>query len=68
MLNPCSILLTEQKSVSLLNSEELSDPPRPLWSQMDPASRQQLSQMIAKLIRRMRLPLTEKEVGDDAAA
>lgn len=68
MLNLCPILLTEQQSMSWLNPEALSDPPPPLWSQMDPANCQRLSQMFAELIRRIRLPLTEKEVADDAAA
>ena len=67
MLNLCPILWAEQeKPVSWLNPEARSDPPPPLWSQMDPASRQRLSQMIAKLIRHIRLPLTEQEMGDDA--
>jgi hypothetical protein len=68
MMNLCPILLTEQQSVSWLNPEQLSDPLPPLWSQMDPISRQRLSQMIAELTRRIRLPLTEREVGDDTAA
>jgi hypothetical protein len=68
MLNLCPILLTKQQSVSWLTPEALNDPPPPLWSQMDPASCQRLSQMIAELIRRIGLPLTEQEVGDDAAA
>jgi hypothetical protein len=69
MLNLYPTLLTEQeKPVSSLCPEVLNDFPPPLWSQMDPASRQRLSQMIAELIRRIRLPFAEKEVGDDAAA
>jgi hypothetical protein len=38
--------------------------PLPLWNQMDPASRQQLVQWIAALIRRTRIPNPEKEVSD----
>lgn len=68
MLNLCPILLTEQQSGSWLNPEQLSGPPPHLWSQMDPISRQRLSQMIAELTRRIRLPFAEQGVGDDAAA
>jgi hypothetical protein len=71
MLNLYPILLTEQeKPASLPIPEALNDSLPPLWSQMDPASRQRLSQMIAELIRRIWFPFTEKEkeVGNDAAA
>jgi hypothetical protein len=71
MLNLYPILLTEQeKPVSVPTPEALNEPLPPLWSQMDPVSRQRLSQMIAELIRRIWFPFAEKEkeVGNDAAA
>ena len=49
-------------------AETSSDSPPPLWSQMAPASRQQLSQMIAELIRRIQLPSHKKETTHEKAA
>jgi len=53
---------------ALINAETSSDFPPPLWSQMAPASRQQLSQMIAELIRRTQLPSHAKEALNEKAA
>jgi hypothetical protein len=47
-----------------MDAESPSAFPPPLWSQMDLASRRQLAQRIAALIRRIRLPNPEMEVGD----
>ena len=47
-----------------MGTEFLGDLPPLLWSQMDPASRQQLVQWIVVLIRRIRIPSPEKEVND----
>jgi len=69
MLNPCPIPPTESgRPRSSIDAETPSTCPPPLWSQMAPASRQQLSQMIAELIRRIQLPGHAKEALDEKAA
>lgn len=66
MLNPSSISVPQmEKPVPSLGTTSPSDFPLFLWSQLDPATRQRLSQRIAELIRRIRFPLAEKEVCDD---
>lgn len=65
MMNPCPILPTEPKRPSLsMRSKSPGEFPPPLWSQMDLASRQQLAQQIAELIRRIQFPDPEMEVSD----
>jgi hypothetical protein len=64
-MNPCPILPTEpERPISSTGSESPNDFPPPLWSQIDPASRRQLAQQIAELIRRIRLPNSQMEVSD----
>jgi hypothetical protein len=63
MMNPCPILPTEPgKPKPSMVTESPGDFPPPLWSQIDPASRRQLAQQIAELIRRIRLPNPQMEV------
>lgn len=65
MMNPCPVLPTEaERPTPSTGSESPSDFPPPLWSQMDPASRRQLTQRLAELIRRIQLPNPEMEVND----
>lgn len=69
MLNPCPILPLESEGAKpSIDAETTSSCPPPLWSQIAPASRQQLSQMIAELIRRIPLPSQAKEALDEKAA
>lgn len=69
MLNPCLILPTESAiSRSSIDAETSSDFPPSLWRQMAPASRQQLSQMIAELIRRTQIPSHAKEALNEETA
>ncbi len=64
MLNPCSIPVTKLEKLAPPPNTFLNDYPLSVWSQMNPATRQLLSQRIAELIRRIRFPLVE-EVCDD---
>jgi hypothetical protein len=65
MMNPCPVLPTEPgRPRPSTGTESPSNFPPPLWSQMDLASRRQLAQRIAALIRHIRLPNPEMEVRD----
>ena len=65
MLNPSSISVIQVEKPVLSRSATCpSDFPLSLWSQLNPATCQQLSQRIAELIRCIRFPLVE-EVCDD---
>jgi hypothetical protein len=65
MMNPCPILPTEpERPISSTGSESPNDFPPPLWSQIDPASRRQLAQWLAKVIGCIRLPNPRMEVND----
>jgi hypothetical protein len=65
MMNLCPVLPAEPgRPRPSMDAESPSAFPPPLWSQMDLASRRQLAQRIAALIRRIRLPNPEMEVGD----
>jgi hypothetical protein len=68
MLNLCSNPPVELETSPSTGVETPSDAPPPLWCRMTPASRQQLSQMIAELIRRIQLPSPEKEAVHEKAA
>jgi hypothetical protein len=69
MLNLCPIPPTElERPKPSTSTETSSDLPPHLWSQMAPTSRQQLSQMIAELIRRTQLPHQAKETVNEKAA
>jgi hypothetical protein len=69
MLNLCPNPPTELERPSpSTRAETASDTPPPLWSYMAPTSRQQLSQMIAELIRRIQRPSHEKGTVHEKAA
>lgn len=68
MLNLCPNPPIELETRPSTSVETSSDASPPLWSRMTPASRQQLSQMIAELIRRIQLPSSEKEAVHEKAA
>jgi len=68
MLNLCSNPPIELETRPSTGAETPSDAAPPLWGRMTPASRQQLSQMIAELIRRIQLPSHEKEDVHEKAA
>jgi hypothetical protein len=69
MLNLCPIPPTDWETPSpSTDAETASDAPPPLWSRMTPASRQQLGQMIAELMRRIPRPSQEKEAIHEKAA
>lgn len=69
MLNPCPIPPTESgRPRPSIDTETSGDFPTHLWSQMVPTSRQQLSQILAELIRRIPPPSQEKETVHEKAA
>lgn len=69
MLNLCPNPPTELEMPSpSTDAETASDAPPHLWSQMAPTNRQQLSQMLAELIRRIQRPSQEKEAVHEKAA
>lgn len=68
MLNLCSNPPVELETRPSTGVETPSDAPLPLWDRLTPAGRQQLSQMIAELIRRIQLPGQEKEAVHEKAA
>jgi hypothetical protein len=69
VLNPCPILPLESGGPKpSMDAEATSDFPPHLWSQMAPASRQQLSQMIAELIQHIQLPSHAKEALNEETA
>ncbi len=69
MLNPSPILPIELgKPRSSTEAETPSDFLPPLWNQMAPASRRQLSQRIAEMIRRIHFPNHAQEVLNEKTA
>jgi hypothetical protein len=68
MLNLCPNPPIELETRSPTSAETSSGAPSPLWSRMTPASRQQLGQVIAELIRRIQRPSPEKEAVHEKAA
>jgi hypothetical protein len=66
MTNAYPGLPTEPGRVRLTTDESQSDPPPPLWKQMDALCRQQLAQRIAELIGRIRPPIPEMEASGHA--
>lgn len=69
MLNPCPSLPIEPESLTPSTGAESASNLLPcLWDQIDPASRRQLAQMVAELIRRLRLLLPDKEASHDQPA
>jgi len=69
MLNPCpSPPIEPGKPMRPTDTKPASSSLPRLWDQIDPASRRQLAQMVADLIRRLQFPTLDKEAGNDHPA
>jgi hypothetical protein len=64
----CSSLITPPPSIHRRAAPAQSTPPGPLsqrWANLPPETRRRLSQILARVIARHRLPHNRKEVPDD---